>query len=215
MRLTLTSLAVSLALAAGLAAAPASSSGKRAPGATAAAVKCKSGYIRKTVTVRGKRVKRCVKDTRTCLASFKCGFLRTPDGKIEAQFGSGPIPAISFPREIMYPIPGCGPVPTDPIGAATLGNMENTSGVFRVRGTHVGATLFQTAADKARGGASTSDGRGVGIQIVVTGRWTTTTSITGAITAIQTRVQRNPDGSVTVTDRCSRTVPIRLIKVKG
>lgn len=216
MRLTLSSLALSLALAGGLAAVPASSQSAGGPSATAAAVKCKSGYIRKTVTVRGKRVQRCVKDTRTCYASFKCGFLRSRDGRIETNFGSGPTPVISFPKEMMFPIPGCAPEPTDPLGAAVLGNMDDISnGTYRVRGTRVGATLIQSRAEKARGGASTSDGRAVGLQIVVTGKWTTTTTIVGAITAIQTRQQRNPDGSQSVTDRCQRTIPMRVIKTKG
>ena len=215
MRLTLSSLALSLALAGGLAAVPASSQSVGSPSATAAVTKCKSGYIRKTVTVRGKRVQRCVKDTRTCYASFKCGFLRSRDGRIEVQFGSGPEPSVMFDKALMFPIPGCGPVPADPIGAATLGNVEINFGVFRFRSRKLPGTIFQTRADRGRGGGSTSDGRSVGLHIVVTGKWNTTTSIDGAITAIQTRQQRNPDGSQTVTDRCQRTIPMRVIKTKG
>jgi hypothetical protein len=202
-------LAVALVAGGTAASAPSVSPGDAAAGAAKKKKKkaCPKGTKRaKKGPKKGKCVKKKKKkpaDSRHCYAASKCTYLRSADG-MEAQFNfSGNSSTLKFPRELVYPIPGCGP---EPPGDPILKNIETYFLYFKVDGTQIGeSTLTNDPTNTGGGGGSTSDGRSVTLRYDIQGRWTAFMRAEGTFTATQTRRQ---DGAI--YDECSRTVPFVL-----
>jgi hypothetical protein len=210
-RILTLALAAALVTTAGLAGGPAATAGT--PTVEASALKCRTGYIAKTVKVGSKHVRRCVKDARTCQVVGYCAGLRSSDGRFDAKFTTKPA-LLDFKPSAAFPLPGCAPAPTDPLGMAILKNIEIPGVEFRTVGSRAGSRIVHAGGGADGGSGETADGRQVTLSYTITGKWTSSTSIAGSFTATQTRTQQDQTThAVTVTDRCSRTVPFSVAKV--